>query len=159
MAPFSKPAEPPNSEQTLPTKRKRTLTSKITDEDNVHEDAIKRRKLAQLTQPPTQPTRTTSSTKPPNRPTAQSSRPNRQPSVEVAEEEEDHTCHNAGQPQNPSAILEEVENGSDSGFFSRLSSEGQEERESDNEEERSELQEEEETDEQELSNVKACLLP
>ncbi len=157
MPTFSKPAESSSSGPKLPMKRKRTLTSKITDEDNVHEDAVKRRKLAQLTQH-AQPT--TSGTKPPKQPIAQSSKPklpNRQPSVEAVEEEEDNTYQNAGQPRNPGAILEEVEDRSEGGFFSRLSSEGQEERESDSEEEGSELQEE--TDEQELGNLKMCLAP
>jgi hypothetical protein len=118
MATFSKPAESSSSEPKLPTKRKRTLTSKITDEDNVHEDAIMRRKLAQLTQPAPP---TTSGTKPPKAKASQplTKLPDCQPSVEAVEEEDDDTYQNADQPRNPNAILEEVEDGSEGGFCRR----------------------------------------
>ena len=44
MVSFSKPIRS-SPEETLPAKRKRTLNSKLTSEDNVHQDVVKRRKL------------------------------------------------------------------------------------------------------------------
>jgi len=68
----------------LPNKRKRTLNSKLTSEDNVHEDAVKRRKLVatQFTSVPKSIpcTRTRSA------------------SVEEVEEEENSSWQNAGRP-------------------------------------------------------------
>jgi hypothetical protein len=40
---------PLDAHAALPAKRKRTLNPKLTSEDNVHEDAVKRRKAQQLT--------------------------------------------------------------------------------------------------------------
>ena len=40
---------PLDTQPALPAKRKRTLNPKLTSEDNVHEDAVKRRKAQQLT--------------------------------------------------------------------------------------------------------------
>ena len=46
MASFSKPIRnyPDGNHETLPAKRKRTLNPKLTSEDNMHQDAVKRRK-------------------------------------------------------------------------------------------------------------------
>ena len=142
MATFSKPVQSSNKEPELPAKRKRTLNPKITDKNNVHEDTIKRRKLAQPAHP-TQPT------------TSSAKQRSCQPSVEEVDDE-DHTSHNAGQPRNPNAILEAA-NGSDD-FFPRLPSEEREDKHEaqdkggDSEGEGCPLQEE--TDEQELGNLK-----
>ena len=83
-----------NADDDLPNKRKRTINSKLTSEDNVHEDAIKRRKLvaAQFTSVP-KPipcTRTHSA------------------SVEMVEDEENSSCRNAGRPRDLNTILESV---------------------------------------------------
>ena len=48
MASFEKPADN-QLDMTLPTKRKRTLNPKLMSEDNVHEDAVKRRRAQQVT--------------------------------------------------------------------------------------------------------------
>jgi len=83
-----------NADDILPNKRKRMLNSKITSEDNVHEDAVKRRKLVatQLTSVPKSIPHTRT----------------RSASVEVVEDEENSHPRNAGRPQDPNAILESV---------------------------------------------------
>ena len=48
MALFNKPTDN-QLDMTLPTKRKRTLNPKLMSEDNVHEDAVKRRRAQQVT--------------------------------------------------------------------------------------------------------------
>jgi hypothetical protein len=45
MPAFSKPVPPSAAIDTTKTVRKRTLNPKLTSEDNVHADAVKRRKL------------------------------------------------------------------------------------------------------------------
>jgi hypothetical protein len=50
MAAFSKPnqASSDHPDPSLPAKRKRTINPKLISEDNVHEDAVKKRKLYEL---------------------------------------------------------------------------------------------------------------
>lgn len=73
----------------LPAKCKRTLNFKLTSEDNVHEDAVKRRQGMH------------SSAK-----TSSTSRFRRQASVEAIDDEDNHIRRNAGPPINPNSILE-----------------------------------------------------
>src|ERR1700678_2810277 len=47
MPAFSKPVPPAAAIKTTQTGRKRTLDPKLTSEDNVHADAVKRRKIQQ----------------------------------------------------------------------------------------------------------------
>jgi hypothetical protein len=85
----------------LPTKRKRTLNPKLTSEDNVHEDAVKRRK-----RDATQSIQSTQST------SSHKSIPHtsRSASVEMdAEDDENFLLWNAGRPRDPNAILESVD--------------------------------------------------
>jgi len=89
-----------NADNNLPNKRKRTLNSKLTSEDNVHEDAVKRRKLVA----------TQSTSVPKSIPCT----PTRSASVEVVDDEENSQRRNAGRPQDPNAILESVNEGYES---------------------------------------------
>ena len=78
------------AENNLPSKRKRTLNPKLTSEDNVHEDAVKRRKAQSQTKTP-----------------GTTSHSSRQASVEAVDDLEDHIRRNAGHPKNPN--LEETD--------------------------------------------------
>jgi len=82
-------------ENTLPSKRKRTLNPKLTSEDNVHKDAVKRQKSQFQTKTPGTPGTTSHS--------------GRQASVEAVDDPKDHICRNAGHPKNPNLILEETD--------------------------------------------------
>ena len=77
----------------LPTKRKRTLNPKLTSEDNVHQDAVKRRQALQSH------TKTSGAT----------GHSSRRASVEVVDDPEDHVLRNAGRPKNPNSILESTD--------------------------------------------------
>ena len=143
MASFSKPAQGQDTQ--LPAKRKRTLAPKITDQDNIDKDAVKRRKQAQPAQPknvakPTESTHTTAST---SKSQQQSARgpSNRQPSVEEIDDDEANPHHNAGPPRNPNAILERSDGSDDP---------DETDKECEREDEGSALQEE--TDEEELGD-------
>jgi len=87
-----------SDENRLPQKRKRTLNSKLTSEDNVHQDAVKHRKLmaqstsSQLTQPKAKLI--------PHR--------SRSASVEVVDDQDNLYRHNAGTPRDPDTLLESV---------------------------------------------------
>jgi hypothetical protein len=117
MPAFSKPV-PPSAAETTKTGRKRTLNPKITSEDNVHADAVKRRKLEQAKsgnsttsgshvnaepknpQNPTLPVRKTKAT-PKAKPKS------RQASVEDSYDLEDiYVSRNDGPSKNPNANLE-----------------------------------------------------
>ena len=135
-------------EETLPAKRKRTLNSKLTTEDNVHQDAVKRRKLQAAQRKSSTPTQKSQTSKQQNS------------SCEVSVEEvndEDNHVSNAGPPKNPNAILEQSDGSDDEiEYVSRTvtpvpanDADGEEEGASEKSEE--ELQEE--TDEQELGNL------
>jgi hypothetical protein len=84
------------ADNNLPAKRKRTLNSKLTSEDNVHRDAVKRRQLEGM-----QSSANTSVT---------ANHSSRQASVEAIN---DHVHHNAGPPKNPKSILEGTDDESD----------------------------------------------
>jgi ribosomal protein L35 len=79
----------------LPQKRKCIPNAKLISEDNVHEDAVKRRKL--IAQPlSTQPT-----AKPiPHR--------SRSASVAAVDDEDDLSRRNAGRPRDPNTIIESI---------------------------------------------------
>jgi hypothetical protein len=77
------------AENNLPSKRKRTLNPKLISEDNVHEDAVKRRQAQFHSKTP-----------------GTTSLSSRQASVEAVDEPEDHIRRNAGHPKNPNSILE-----------------------------------------------------
>ena len=81
----------------LPAKRKRTLNPKLTSEDNVHHEAVKRRQELQ-SQTKTSGTASHSS---------------RQASVEAVDDPEDRVCRNAGRPKNPKSILEATDDEED----------------------------------------------
>src|SRR5258706_603258 len=81
----------------LPAKRKRTLNPKLTSEDNVHHEAVKRRQELQ-SQTKTSGTASHSS---------------RQASVEAVDNPKDRVCHNAGHPKNPKSILEATDDKED----------------------------------------------
>lgn len=87
------------ADNNLPAKRKRVLNSKLTSEDNVHRDAVKRRQLEGM-----QSSANTSAT---------ANHSSRQASVEAINDEEDHVPHNAGPPKNPNSILEATDDESD----------------------------------------------
>ena len=82
----------PYSNSDLPEKRKRTTNPKLLDDDNVSQDAIKRRKME------------ASSSK-----NNLSRTPSRQPSVEAVADEDDTTCRNAGPPKNRNVIIESTD--------------------------------------------------
>ena len=98
MASFSKLVAASSSN--VSTKWKQTLTSKLTDENNVDKDTVKRRKLqiqtaTEVTQKQTKKTGTS----------------NRRASVEAIKEKETTHC-NAGIPENPNFVIEAAD-GSD----------------------------------------------
>jgi hypothetical protein len=127
---FSKPVRK-SSAETLPVKRKRTLNPKLASEDNVHQDAVKRRKLnAQAA--------STSKNLTPKPATYSSSR---QPSVEEEDDVDDHATIHAGPPKNPNNILENSDGSDDDDEIVVI-------------EDPKENEKEEETDEQELGNLK-----
>ena len=80
------------AENNLPSKRKRTLNPKLTSEDNVHEDAVKRRQAQFHTKTP-----------------VTTSHSSRQASVEGIDDPDDHIRRNAGHPKNPNSILEDTD--------------------------------------------------
>jgi hypothetical protein len=135
-------------EETLPAKRKRTLNSKLATEDNVHQDAVKRRKFQTAQQKTGIPTQ--------NSQTSKQQNSSRQVSVEEVNDKDNHVRH-AGPPKNPNAILEQSDSSDDEiEYVSRTvtpvpanDADGEEEGASEKSEE--ELQEE--TDEQELGNL------
>ena len=71
----------------LPAKRRQTLNSKLTSEDNVYHDAVKQ---CQALQSKTKTFSTAS----------------HQASVEAVDDPENHALHNAGRPKNTNSILE-----------------------------------------------------
>lgn len=179
MVSFSKPAaevEEP-SQSAIPAKRKRVLNPKLTSEDNVSADAIKRRKHEASTNPGPKTTqkkntsaRQTSLAFTPAQashtaPTLASQkasqsksipRNNWQASVEEADDDEVDPIHrHAGPPKNPNAIIEAA-NGSDDmdidddNDVPELVVDDDEEDE-DDEDDEDEVQEE--IDEHELSNL------
>ena len=81
----------------LPAKRKRTLNPKLTSEDNVHHEAVKRRQELQ-SQTKTSGTASHSS---------------RQASVEAVDDPEDRVRRNAGHPKDPNTILEATDDEED----------------------------------------------
>jgi hypothetical protein len=87
MAPYSNPD--------LPAKRKCTTNPKLLDDDNVSQDAIKRRKKE---------SEVASSSK-----TNLSRTSTCQASVETVADEDDITCRNAGQPKNRNVIIESTD--------------------------------------------------
>jgi hypothetical protein len=174
MASFSKPVAE-RSQSTLPAKRKRFLNPKLTSEDNVHEEAIKRRKHETLTNPgskkvqkknastsrqtslafiPEAQASRTASTSTSQKASYTKSIPERQASVEEVEDDEALTVHrHAGPPKNPNAIIEAADGSddmdvNDDNNVPNLIVVDDEEEES--EDDNDEVQEE--TDEQELSN-------
>ena len=88
------------ADNNLPTKRKRTLNPKLTSEDNVHHEAVKRRQELQ-SQTKTSGTASHSS---------------RQASVEAVDDPQDHIRHNAGRPKNPNLIIEDTDDESNIGY-------------------------------------------
>ena len=88
---------PPHQDE-LPQKRKRFLNAKLIPEDNVHEDAVKRRKL--IAQPPSsQSTQPTAKLIPHRSCSA---------SVEAVDDEDYLSRQNAGRPRDPNTIIESV---------------------------------------------------
>ena len=81
----------------LPTKRKQTLNPKLTSEDNVHHEAVKRHQELQ-SQTKTSGTASHSS---------------RQASVKAVDDPEDCVYRNAGRPKNPKSILEATDDEED----------------------------------------------
>ncbi len=81
----------------LPAKRKQTLNPKLTSEDNVHHEAVRRRQELQ-SQTKTSGTISHSS---------------HQASVEAVDDPEDCVRHNAGRPKNPNLILEATDDEDD----------------------------------------------
>jgi hypothetical protein len=98
----------------LPAKRKRTTNPKLLDDDNISQDAIKRRKTEAL-KTSSSTTASTSKVSDLNTTSVKSSRtnlsktPTRQASVETVADENDITCHNAGQPTRPNFIIESTD--------------------------------------------------
>ena len=80
----------------LPAKRKRTLASKLTSEDNAYMAMFKKRKLPET------------SVNPPNLP-----RQNRRTSVEIMDDADDIQPYPSGQPKNPTAIIEAADGSDD----------------------------------------------
>ena len=85
------------ADNNLPAKRKRTLNPKLTSEDNVHHEAIRRRQELQ-SQTKTSGTIGHSSC---------------QASVEAVDDPEDRVRCNAGRPKNPNLILEATDDEDD----------------------------------------------
>jgi hypothetical protein len=85
------------ADNNLPAKRKRTLNPKLTSEDNVHHEAIRRRQELQ-SQTKTSGTIGHSS---------------RQASVEAVDDPEDRVRHNVGRPKNPNLIPEATDDEDD----------------------------------------------
>jgi hypothetical protein len=95
MAPYSNPD--------LPAKRKHTTNPKLLDDDNVSQDAIKRRRM-EVSIASTSNLNTASSS---NNNLSQTS--TRQASVEAVADKDDTTCHNAGPPKNRNIIIESTD--------------------------------------------------
>lgn len=167
MVSFSKPIQgSADSDGTLPAKRKRTLNYKLASEDNVHLDAVKRRKFLTSQQKTTGSTASTTS-KIPFRSASQNSQPSvtskhhssRQGSVEEVDDNQDH----AYPPKKPNAILEDSDSDDNIEYVGRASKDpvtpvqlpvndtDNEDIEKDSNESGEDLQEE--TDEQELGNL------
>jgi hypothetical protein len=87
------------ADNNLPAKRKHTLNSKLTSEDNVHRDTVKRQQLEGM-----QSSANTLAT---------ANHSSRQASVEAIDDKEDHVHHNASPPKNPKSILEGTDDKSD----------------------------------------------
>jgi len=115
----------------LRTKRKRTVNPKLLDNDNMSIDAIKRHKV--------EATKTVTQIQP--KPST-----NRQASVEVVDDVDDISCHNAGIPTNPNTILESA---NDDDIYAAPSQATKQPKRKDTETE----EEPEETDEDELGMV------
>lgn len=113
---FSKPVQ----EEIPRNARKRTLNPKLTSTDNVHEDAVKKRRIHEESNmskstPATHPKSAVKKTPAAKNKTAAQPKPrnSRQASVEDVTEDEDHYEHrNAGHVKNPNSILEAAD-GSD----------------------------------------------
>ena len=97
MSPFSKPVPIESSDQELHGKRKRTLAFKLTTEDNVHEDAIKRRKVQSMQSAAQSSTPTklllTPDTTTPSNATVTHGQPNHQQQSIVLDNDEDDGTH------------------------------------------------------------------
>jgi len=97
MAPYSDPD--------LQAKQKRTINPRLLNEDNISKDAIKCRKMEVTSSSLTisNPDTALSSKKKLSRTSAP------QASVETVADEDDITCHKAGQPKNRNVIIESTE--------------------------------------------------
>jgi hypothetical protein len=86
------------------------VNPRLLDDDNVSSDAIKRRKVEAVKSTDQMRTSATlSRSQSQSQPTILSEpSTSRQASVEAVHNEDDITCHNAGRPKNPNAILESV---------------------------------------------------
>jgi len=135
------------NEEVLSGKRKRTLVSKLTSADNIHKDAVKRRKG--LEKPTETPTKASTDKLP-----AAISQSSRQASIEVDDDEDVQIQHNAGRPKSPDSILEAADGSDDDVQYLRQSSVGAQHANKDSNEEG--LQEE--TDEQELGDIYSSYL-
>ena len=148
MPAFSKPVPPSAAIETTQTGRKRTLNPKLTSEDNVHADAVKRRKIQQsksgnsttsgshvINAEPKNPTPPAKKTKA----TTKAKGKSHQASVEdTSDEDSIYASRNDGHPKNPNANLGAADVSED-----------------DDEEEEANVDDvQEETDEQDLGIVK-----
>lgn len=127
MATFSKPVQG-STDAELPAKRKRILNHRLTDKNNIHEDAVKRRKtdsgeLPKISKKPIKKSSQSTAQKQKHSPTASQKPPSRQSSIEVVEDEDDHIQCNAGPPRNPDSILEAANGGNDSFFLNLAAAE------------------------------------
>jgi len=97
-----------HSNTDLPAKRKHTTNPKLLDGDNISQDAIKHRKMEASK---TSSLTTASTSKSSNLDITMSSKTSspRQASVETVADENNTTCHNAGQPTNPNIIIESTD--------------------------------------------------
>lgn len=107
MPAFSKPVQPGPSDLGLPAKRKRTLNPKLTDDNNVHADAVKKRRLQH--EGSGKPTKQTTAQKKKKSSIQPSVNVNRSPSIEEVEDEDTPLQRNAGPPKNPNAIIEHTD--------------------------------------------------
>ena len=117
MPAFSKPVPPSAAIETTQTGRKRTLNPKLTSEDNVHADAVKRRKIQQaksgnsttsgsrvINAEPRNPTPPAKKTKATTK--AKAKAKSHQASVEdTSDEDSIDASRNDGHPKNPNANL------------------------------------------------------
>jgi len=97
------------NEEILSGKRKHTLASKLSSADNIHEDAVKRRKGTEV-----QTENATKGSTGNQKSSATTSRYSCQASIEVVDDEDDAPIrHNAGCPKNPDSILEAADGSND----------------------------------------------